>query len=73
MESGGSYTGDFERYVNVGSSNGPSLSGGIHEGDLEGGILYWGPQKICKLRLWKWVSTSKRCATFREHGGALLS
>jgi len=20
---------------------------GLHEGDLEGGLLYWGPQKIC--------------------------
>jgi hypothetical protein len=43
---GGSYTGDFERYVNVGSSNGASLSERLHEGDLEGGLLYWGPQNI---------------------------
>jgi hypothetical protein len=30
-----------------GSSNGASPSEGIHESNLEGGLLYWGPQKIC--------------------------
>jgi len=39
----GSYTGDFERYMEEGSSNGASLSEGLHEGDLAGGLLYWGP------------------------------
>ena len=40
---GGSYTGDFERCMKEGSSNGASLSEGLHEGDLEGAFLYWGP------------------------------
>ena len=53
---GGSYTGDFERYME-GSSNRASISEGLHEGDPEGGLLYWGPQKVM-LRLWKWVSAS---------------
>ena len=39
-----------------GSSNGTSLSDGLHEGDLQGGLPCWGPQKM--LRLWKWVSAS---------------
>jgi len=43
---GGSYTGDCERYMEEGSSNGASLSEGLHEGDQEGGPLYWGPQKM---------------------------
>jgi len=44
---GGSYTEDFERYMKEGSSNRASISEGLHEGDLEGGLLYWGPQKLC--------------------------
>ena len=28
-----------------GSSGGASLCEGFHEGDLEGGLLYWGTQK----------------------------
>jgi hypothetical protein len=44
---GGSYIGDFERCMKDGSSNRASLSKGLHEGDLERGLLYWGPQKIC--------------------------
>ena len=36
-----------------GCRNGASLSGGLDEGDLEGGLLYWEPQ-----RLWKWASVS---------------
>jgi len=53
---GGSYTEDFERYVKEDSSNRASVSEGLHEGDLEGGLLYWGPQVM--LRLWKCVSAS---------------
>jgi hypothetical protein len=40
---GGSYTGDFKRRMKEGSSNGASLSEGLHEGNLEGGLLCWGP------------------------------
>jgi len=29
-----------------GSSGGASLCEGCHEGDLEGGFLYWGTQKM---------------------------
>jgi hypothetical protein len=48
---GGSYIGDFERGLKKGSSNRASISEGLHEGDLEGGLLYWRPQKICQARL----------------------
>jgi hypothetical protein len=68
---GGSYIGDFERRMKEGSSNRASISEGLHEGDLEGGFLYWRPQKICQVRLWKWVSASSGPA-FGKHGGALF-
>ena len=32
------------------SSNGAPLCEGFHEGDLEGGLLYWGTRKIRFLR-----------------------
>jgi hypothetical protein len=44
---GGSYTGDFEKMNEGGSRNVASLSEGLHERNLEGGLLYWGPRKIC--------------------------
>jgi len=31
-----------------GCNGGASLCKGFHEGDLEGGLLYWGPQKYVK-------------------------
>jgi len=34
-----------------GSRNGASLCKGFHEGALEGRLLYWGPQKLCQVRL----------------------
>jgi hypothetical protein len=37
---GGSYTGDFKKCMKQGSSNGASPSEGIHESNLEGGLLY---------------------------------
>jgi hypothetical protein len=33
-----------------GSSGGASLCEGFHEGDLEGGLLYWGTRKMRFLR-----------------------
>jgi len=30
-----------------GSRNGASMCEGFHEGDLERGLLYWVPRKIC--------------------------
>jgi len=33
-----------------GSSDGASLCEGYHEGDLEGGLLYWGTRKMRFLR-----------------------
>ena len=47
---GGSYTGDFEN-MNGGSTNGASLSEGLHERNLEGWLFYWGPRKICYEKL----------------------
>jgi len=32
----------------------------LYEGKLEGGLLYWGPQRICYVRDWKWASVSIR-------------
>jgi hypothetical protein len=55
---GGSYTGDFKRRMKEGSSNRASISEGLNEGELETQLLYWGPQKICQVRLWKWVPAS---------------
>jgi hypothetical protein len=34
-----------------GSRNWASLCEGFHEGELEGGLLYWGLSKICQVRL----------------------
>jgi len=39
---GGSYTGDFDRWMKEGSSGGASLCKGFHEGYLDRGFLYWG-------------------------------
>jgi hypothetical protein len=36
---GGSYTGKFERFMKEGSSNGASLFEGLHEEDLQRGLL----------------------------------
>ena len=41
---GVSYTGGFERRME-GSSGGPSLCKVLHQGDLEGGLLYWEPER----------------------------
>jgi hypothetical protein len=53
---GGSYTGDFERWRALGMGHRSSRE--IYEGNLEGGLLYWGPWRMCKGRLWKWASVS---------------
>jgi len=45
---GGSYTGDFERCMKEGSTNRSFLSEKLHEGDLEGGFLYWRPERYVK-------------------------
>ena len=30
----------------------------LYEGNLKKGLLYWGPRRICQIRLWKWASVS---------------
>ena len=45
-EGGCSYIGDFDRRMKEGSSGGASLCEGFHEGELEGGVLYWGTRKM---------------------------
>jgi len=30
----------------------------LYEGKVEGELLYWGPRRICSVRLWKWASVS---------------
>jgi hypothetical protein len=39
---GGSFTGDFERYVKEGCGGGRLTPWGPHWGNLEGGLLHWG-------------------------------
>jgi len=68
---GGSYTGDFGRYMKEGSSNRASISEGLHQGDLEGVLLYWGPQKLLSKALEMGVCFHTGPA-FGEHGGGLL-
>jgi len=45
----GSFTGDFERWMKGALEvEGLSLSlRELCEGNLEGGLLYWGPRRIC--------------------------
>jgi len=66
----GSYTGDFERCME-GSSNRASISEGLHEGDLEGGLLYWGPQKMSSKAL-EMGGCFHSGPAFGEHGGVVL-
>ena len=40
------------------------------EGNLEGGLLYLGPRRICYVRLWKWASVSKGAPFWRTWGDA---
>jgi hypothetical protein len=45
---GGSFTGDFERWMKGVLRGSASLSvEALCEENLEGGPLYWGPQRIC--------------------------
>jgi hypothetical protein len=30
----------------------------LYQGILEGRLPDWGPQRVCKVKLWKWVSVS---------------
>ena len=30
----------------------------LYVGNWEGGLFYWGPRKICSVRLWKWAFVS---------------
>ena len=57
---GCSLTRDFEKQIKEGSGNGASLSVGALWGNLEGGLLYWGPRRIWWVRLWKRSSFSIR-------------
>jgi hypothetical protein len=47
---GGLILRDFDRLMKEGSSGGASLCEGFHQGDLEGGLLYWGTRKMRFLR-----------------------
>jgi hypothetical protein len=68
---GGSYTGDFEICSRKGSSNRASISEGLHESDLEGGLLYWRPQKMSSNALEMGVCIHSIPA-FGKHRGALF-
>jgi hypothetical protein len=43
----GSSIGDFERWLKRGSGGGASSLLELCEGNLEGGLLYWGPWILC--------------------------
>jgi len=30
----------------------------LYDGNLEGGLLYWRPRKICSVERWKWASVA---------------
>jgi len=56
-----------------GSGNGASLSVGALWGEPGGGdLLYWGPWRVCKGRLWKWASVSIRSPFLGTWGDAPL-
>jgi hypothetical protein len=50
-----------------GSSGGASLCEGFREGDLKGGLLYWGTRKMTFLEIYK-----MRCKRASLSIGALL-
>jgi hypothetical protein len=58
--------------MKVGSRNGASLCEGLHEGNLEGGLLYWGTQRYVKQGSEMGVCLHKGTA-FGEHEWTLLS
>jgi hypothetical protein len=65
---GSSYTWNLERFE--GSSNGASLSEGIHEGDLQGGLVTGDPKGCVKaLEMGMFFC---RGPNFGEHGGTLF-
>jgi hypothetical protein len=66
------YTGDFERWTKKGYRNGASLYKVLHEGDLEGGFIYWGTQRYVKQGSEMGVCFH-RGPSFVEHGLELLS
>ena len=64
--------GDFERYMKEGSSNRASISEGLHQGDPEGVLLYWGPPKVMLSKALEMGVCFHTGPAFGEHGGALL-
>jgi hypothetical protein len=69
---GGSYTGVFERCLKKGSSNRPSISEELYEGDLEGGLLYWRPPKDMSSKALEMGVCFHSGHAFGKHGGALF-
>ena len=71
-------TGDFERRMKGGSGDGASLSEEApRRGPLGGGLLHWGPWKICSdsLRIWASLSIGAPIVprgTYVWEGGRLL-
>jgi len=43
------------------------------EGNLEGRLFYWGPRRICYVRLWKWSSVSIRAPLLGNMEGRSFS
>jgi len=41
----------------------------LYEGILEGRLLYWGPQTVCKVKLWKLTSVSIGAPILGNMGG----
>jgi len=40
------------------------------KGNLEGGLLYWGPWRMCKGRLWRRISLSIGTVLVNLEGGS---
>ena len=62
--------GTLERQKKEGSGNKASLSMGGLSGEPGGGLLYLGPWRICKGRLWKQASLSIGAQLVNQEGGS---
>jgi hypothetical protein len=70
---GSPFTEDFERWMKEGSRSVVSLSLSLREpceGNLEGGLLYWGLWRICTGRLWRRASVSIGAQMGNLEGGS---
>ena len=67
---GGSFTRDFERWMKEGTRNGASFPVGALWGEAGGGVLYWGPWRLCRERHWRQASLSIGALLGNLEGGS---